>query len=190
MGIWLYSKIYIIKERERDICWGICVGFLVGVIFLICMVGVVKRIVWVFGIVGIMFILGVMWRIFVVEVVGVVIVNCGVVSGCILVNEFVVILIGISFWIWSGIGVLFGEFLVFGVMCCLVVVLNGWIWINVYVMLLFVLEFVCVLFRVVFVRDRGVSLIGLFEITIIGGLDWVFVVIVFVLVVVLVVFVV
>lgn len=168
------------------ICWGIwVVFFIVGVMFLICIVGVVNWIVCFVGIVDIRFILGVMCRMLEIDLVGVVIVNWGVVFVCIFVKDEVVILMGINFWSCIGIVCLFGEFFVLGVMCCLFV--NGCIWIKVYVILLVELEFVCVFVRVVFFFDKGVSLMGLLEMIIKGGFDWVVVVIVFVIVVVIVV---
>ena len=149
--------------------------------FLTCIDGVVNWTVCPPGTADTMFTLGAMCRTVVVGPVGAAIVNWGVVPDCILAREVGATLIGMTFWIWIC---LLGEPPAFGAICCLAAALNGWTWTKVHVMLPPVAEFVCAPPKAAPARDKGVSLMGLPEITTTGGLDWAAVVTVLVLVVV------
>ena len=167
-------------------CWGTWAVFsTAGAMFLTCTVGVVNWTACPVGTADTRFTLGAMCRMPETDPAGAAIVNWGAVPVCTFVKDEVATLMGTNFWSCTGIVCLLGELPVLGAMCCLFV--NGCTWTKVHVILPVELEFVCAPVRAAPPLDKGVSLMGLPEMTTKGGFDWAAVVIVLATVVAIVV---
>ena len=140
--------------------------------FLTWIVGVVNWTVWPVGTAaGTMLTLGAMCRTLETGTAGAATVNWGAVPVCIFPRLVVATLMGTSFWSCTGRVCLFGELPALGAMCCLAAALNGCTWTNVHVILPAAPEFACPVVNAAPVRDKGVNLMGLPEMTTKGGFD-------------------
>ena len=155
--------------NKFNTCWGIWTGFSAGAMFLTT--GVICT-AWPLGTACTMFTLGAMCRTLVAGPVGVANVNWGAVPDCIFARDVAATLMGTIFWSCTGTACLLGEPPAFGAIFCFVVALNGWTWTKVHVMLPPVPVLACAPVKVPPALDKGVSLIGLPDITTRGGLAW------------------